>query len=263
MILNNKHLYKRRNAMNRTPGIIAATVLFMFCVTQSFAAITVVSVKGECAYATHGGWAPLQKGQTLAEGTKISTGLKSKAVLDIDGSTLTVEPVTMMKIYRNSVGKKVAENSIGLKYGTLDARVKRVGSLKTKFKITTPVATSSVRGTWERVSYGPAYGMLIQVLEGTVEGSNDRGVSRFVSGRMHFSLGHGNQRPDDPLGKQKDGSEGNITPDNITKDEKDFREFFGDQFHDSSDDGQGFLDIINPGGTGKVNLNLDWSQVGF
>jgi hypothetical protein len=136
--------------------------------------------------------------------------------------------------------------------------VKRVGSLKTKFKITTPVATSSVRGTWERVSYGPAYGMLIEVLEGEVEGSNDTGISQLVSGRMLFLLGHGNQRTEDPLGKQKDGSEGNITPDNITKDEKDFRQFFGDQFHDSSDDGQGFLDIINPGGKSRVLGNLIW-----
>ena len=95
----------------------------------------------------------------LAQGTKISTGVNSNVVLNINGDEITIRQMTMIKIEENSLSTTESNTKIGLKRGGLNARVAKLKTLKTSFKISTPVATSSVRGTWEEVFYGPGMGM--------------------------------------------------------------------------------------------------------
>ncbi|NMB64637.1 MAG: hypothetical protein GYA16_07180 [Spirochaetes bacterium] len=83
--------------------IIAITLLF--AASPLFAAITVVSVKGDALYSDGGAFKPLQKGMQLKEGTKIQTGAKSQAVLDIDGHIVTIKSFTLIKVYKN-IAKK-------------------------------------------------------------------------------------------------------------------------------------------------------------
>ena len=65
---------------------------------SAFAEIRVVSVKGTAAYKAGDQWMPLQTGTALAVGTKVSTGVHSNVVIRINNHTVTVEPLTIMKI---------------------------------------------------------------------------------------------------------------------------------------------------------------------
>ena len=216
-----------------------------------------VSVKGDAAYAEGKAWRPLAKGMAVREGTRVSTGVNSTAVLNIDDHILTVKPLTMIKVYRNSITRKASDNTIGLKYGTVNARIKRVAALKTRFHITTPVATSSVRGTQETDSQGRAFGFLVIAHEDDVGVGSDNGVNNIVRGRLVFTLRPNSPRPENLLADVKDRSRGRISPDNITGDEKEFLDIYGDQVFDNADGAVSFFDRV-AGGNSKVTVDLIW-----
>lgn len=242
--------------------------LFLFAMAMMAAlplsaAITVVSTSGETAYMEGSSWKPLAKGQKISEGTKISTGLKSQIVLDVDGSILTIKPLTSVKIYKNMASDKSRTTSVGLQYGSVQAKVNKVPNVKTKFNVTTPVATSSVRGTEEIVSFGPQNGMRIDVIEGVIEAHNDEGVSSTVSGRSVFEMSEGDNRPDDLLGNLSEDFSVDITSDFISGDESDTIEMFGDDYFEGIDDFNDFINSeINPftNGTGELTIQLVWPQ---
>jgi hypothetical protein len=229
--------------------IMILTVSLLFFVSFAYSEITVVSTKGDAAYMSGGKWSALSKGQKLQEGAKISTGAKSSVVLKIDGTTLTINQLTTIKLS--------SKDNIGLKYGSVRAKVKQIGAVRTKFRITTPVATSSVRGTEEIVSYGPKAGMVIMVIEGSVEGSNDKGVGNRISGRNVFHLKPDNARSDSLLSNIKDGATVRIFADNVTSDEKKADLFFRNQL---ADGGQTLIPGRIPSirGNGTVSMIVYW-----
>ncbi len=243
--------------MKRILGILAIASVTVFMASQSFAAVLVVLTRGDAAYKDGTVWRPLAKGQTIREGTMVMTGVNSRAVLNIDNHMLTVKPLTTIKVLRNSFTKSSSDTVIGLKNGSVNARVKRIGTLRTRFNIVTPVATSSVRGTEQNTSNGPAFGTQIQVPVGLVNGSNPSGTNRNVGGRSLFNLKPGHQRPDPLLGDLRKGVTPPLNPPNITGDEQTGLELFGDQLVDNFDDGLDFYDN-NVGGTASVTLDLQW-----
>ena len=83
------------------------------------------------------------------------------------------------------------------------------------------MATSSVRGTEEIVSYGAYRGMRVEVIEGTVGAYNDFGVSSRVSGRACFSLGARSSRPDSVNAQLRSAATPSVTPSGATKPERD------------------------------------------
>lgn len=236
--------------------MLLAALALVFTLTTVNAAVLVVSTRGEAAYRDGAAWRPLAKGQTIKEGTMVMTGVNSQAVLNIDDNLLTVKPLTTIKVLKNSFTKSSSDNVIGLKNGSVNARVKRIGTLKTRFNIVTPVATSSVRGTDQDTSHGPAFGMGVKVI-GLLNVSNKSGVNRNVGGRSVFSMRPGNMRPDPLLGALRNGSIAPLNPPNITGDEQDGLEFFGDQLVDNFDDALDFYNN-NVGGSASVTVDLLW-----
>ncbi len=237
-------------------GLLLAAMI-VYSTTPAFSAILVVSTKGDAAYKEGGHWKPLAKGQELKEGVQISTGVNSQAVLNIDEHMLTIKPLTMIKVYKNSLSKSASENNIGLKYGSVNARVKRIGALKTKFNITTPVATSSVRGTNEDVGYGPLSGMFIRVNEGSIGATDNNGGSRIVSGRSLYQLLWGNVRPENLASGLRNNSITLFHLGNITDEEKDALNKYGDQITDNFEDNANFLDTV-AGRLTTVTVDLQW-----
>lgn len=143
--------------MNSQRIVISAVItLFLFTVSTAFAEITVVSVKGKAAYKTGRVWKPLAKGATIPQGTKVTTGVRSWVKLKMYNNVVTIKPLSMLKIYENSSKKNRISTRIGLRRGSVRAHVTRGRRVRTIFKISTPVATSSVRGTIEDVSHGPS-----------------------------------------------------------------------------------------------------------
>ena len=99
--------------MKKLGIIFIFSAIFAFTYTTAHSAIVVDKIKGNVAVKQGNQWKPLQKGQTLREGSKISTGIRAFAVLKIDGTTLKIRQLTMMKIYRNRISKSVAGSCVG------------------------------------------------------------------------------------------------------------------------------------------------------
>ncbi len=181
---------------------ICAAFLFTYGIAHS--AITVQSVKGEAAVKAGNQWNQLQPGQTLAEGSKISTGVNSTAVLKIDNATITIKPMTMMKIFKNNTAKR--ESAVGLKFGRLNAKVQKIGKLKTDFKISTPVATSSVRGTEQDASNGAMKGPEFIAIENELEIETATGQESSISGDQSFQQSPDEAKPDPLLSDMQDSA---------------------------------------------------------
>lgn len=176
----------------KTSTLFLALILIGAASVGAWAEITVISVKGEVSYKTGPEWRkPLAPGMKLQEGVKINTGVRSEAVLKINDNLMTIKPLTMIKVYENVLTKDVSRTRIGLRRGSVQAKINRKENMNTSFQVATPVATSSVRGTEELISYGPGKGMVVRVIEGHVGNENWNGVQREIAGRLVFR-----QRPD-------------------------------------------------------------------
>lgn len=165
--------------------IILISILFFTAALH--AEITVLKVTGSAAYREGNKWLPLKAGQKLPEGVKVSTGANSSAELKLNSlnHTVKIKPFTMIQVYSKE-SKTDTNTLIGLKRGSINAKVPRKGNIKTIFKVSSPIATSSVRGTEENISYGPDRGMIIEVIKGAVEASNRTGRSNMLSGVQKF-----------------------------------------------------------------------------
>lgn len=169
---------------------LTMTIIFSFIFLYTsvlFAEISVVKVQGNVAYREGKSWLPLKENQKLPEGIKISTGANSFAELKLNSinHTVTIKPLTVIQVF----SKETAENTdthVGLKRGGITAKVPRGGRVKTIFRVSTPIATSSVRGTEENISYGPDKGMIVEVVSGVIEGQNRLGRGNTISGRQKF-----------------------------------------------------------------------------
>src|SRR3990172_5061386 len=74
--------------------IVAITIFAV----SAFAEIRVTAVKGNASYKLAGKWQPLKAGVVLAVGTKVSTGVRSTVDIKINKHSVTVYPLTIMKI---------------------------------------------------------------------------------------------------------------------------------------------------------------------
>lgn len=231
-------------------------LLFVLCITSPLvAAITVVSIKGDALYSDGGAYKPLQKGMQLKEGTRVQTGAKSQAVLDIDGHIVTIKAFTLIKVYKNIATKDESTNSLGLAYGSVNAKVKKLPQVKTSFLITTPVATSSVRGTEQNTSFGPGFGMEVTVPEGELTVLSN-GENKEIGGSLEYNKGSDEPRSEDITQGMQNDYIGQIAPDNLSQEENDMLNQYGDQLLDSTQTPADILDTM--GGKATIDVNLIW-----
>ncbi len=122
---------------DQTPSIsVTATV-----VSISGRAQKMQSVDGE------GSWTALEVGEKLGELTIIRTGLRSKVVLTFaDRAEVTIGSGTKIGIGQASRSSTSAKTRLGLKYGSIRAKVDSKAG-PSDFQVSTPVATLSIRGS--------------------------------------------------------------------------------------------------------------------
>ncbi len=113
--------------------------------TQMQAVVTKASGKAEVQ--TDGNWVPLKEGAKLEKGAVIQTGFKSEVVLQIKGSTVTVSPLSRITLEQLVAKDNKDETRIFLDTGSLKSNVKKSEDRAVGFKVRSPVATASVRGT--------------------------------------------------------------------------------------------------------------------
>lgn len=244
-IMNIKHI---------TLFLIAAVSLFA---VSAFADIRVVAVKGSAAYKEGAKWLPLKPGLKLAVGTKVSTGVRSRVEIKINNHIVIVQPLTIMKISESRDDATSSTTSLGLRRGSLRTLVARDAKIKTDFKVSTPVATSSVRGTWKIDVSSPGFGMHIIILKDTVQGQGLNGGPLILSGDLLFWQKPGKGDSESPL----TGLDDFITKTHskfITPDEEEAFGLFGDdfQFYEPGQRGAG-----GPGVTVPVTIYLIWPRL--
>jgi hypothetical protein len=229
-------------------------LIFIIQTGHTFAEITVTSVKGQAKFKTGNQWVALTQGTKLAEGSKISTGINSNVVLNINGDTITIKPMTMVKVEENSVTSTESNTRLGLKRGGLNARISKLKTLKTSFKITTPVATSSVRGTEEEVFYGPGMGMIIKVIEGEILAQNNFGASNLLRGRLGYSHGSNSSTPGNVNSSRQEGSRGGLIILNLTPEEINYLLTSSDIIYTTDQNNNPFFSFFTYQGTGNVHI---------
>jgi hypothetical protein len=237
---------------------IISSLVFIFT-ASAYAEISVTSVKGTAAFREGRSWLPLKIGQKLSEGVKISTGANSFVELNLNSirHSVKIKPLTVIQVF-----SKETENTdthIGLKRGRITAKVPRDAKVKTIFKVSTPIATSSVRGTEEDISYGPDKGMIVEVISGIIEGKNRLGKGNLISGRQKFIQRFAQSQAFNILSDVRNQSVIRVYGNGLTSDEIASMIYFGDEMTGSSDDDASNL-VEGIALKTRVSLNIEWPQ---
>lgn len=128
---------------------ILAAALTAFISLQAAAALeaTVTSTNGKVQLQKGSSWVDLRTGDKVSGGAVISTGFNSSAKLNIEGSSVELGPLTRVTIEKLVSTSTKNESSLYLDSGKVSADVSKSSDKRTGFKVSTPVATASVRGT--------------------------------------------------------------------------------------------------------------------
>ncbi len=148
--------------------------------------ITITKVKGKVEIKEPGrNWVTAVNGNTIPQGSVISTGFKSSAELDLSGSsTIFIKPLTRMSVDELVISGDTVNTRLNLKLGRIKANVKTSTGLRHDFTLMTPVSTAAVRGT---VFEGSAKGD-IDVEKGKIQQKNKIGQKTLVSGGNSSSV---------------------------------------------------------------------------
>jgi hypothetical protein len=105
--------------------------------------VTFVSTTGKVEFQDGGIWVKAQKGDVVEQGTVISTGYKSSAVIRSQNSTFTIGPMTRITLEKLTKQDGRENTQLFIDSGSIQSDVKSGN----KFKVRSAVATASVRGT--------------------------------------------------------------------------------------------------------------------
>ena len=141
-----KNFYEEMMMKKRT--IFIAVSVFMCALGLSAEDAVVTAVRGKAEIKQNGGWVAAVPGTVIAAGGTVMTGFKSELTLKIGASVIVVQPLTRLKIEEILQKNETLESNVYLDLGAVKTDVKPPApSKKVEFKVKTPVATASVRGT--------------------------------------------------------------------------------------------------------------------
>jgi hypothetical protein len=137
--------------------------------------VTVVSVTGQAqkcdSTAEPKKWEAIQAGDVLSDLTLIRTGFNSGVVLNLgQRGEVRIGSATKIGITEFRKEGPLAKTTLGLKYGTFQADVDSKKG-PADFRVSTPTATLSVRGSEPEVSYGSDVG---------TQGFSHEGILQFI-----------------------------------------------------------------------------------
>ncbi len=109
---------------------------------------TITGIAGKVEYQLPGKtWKPARVGDVVTKGTMISTGFKSTALIKIANATITVKPITRLSLEQIVKTEGGTQTQLYLVSGRVLADVTPQPNQSTDFKVSSPTATASVRGT--------------------------------------------------------------------------------------------------------------------
>lgn len=110
------------------------------------ATVTEIAGKVECKLPGKE-WRSAKTGDVLPAGSLIATGFKSTAILKTESAVLTVKPVTRLSLEELVKSEGTTKTQMFLMAGRVKAEVTPKEGEKAEFKVKSPTATASVRGT--------------------------------------------------------------------------------------------------------------------
>ena len=111
----------------------------------------VLSTIGKVEVMQGDSWVKLNEGDTIETGALVSTGFKSEAKLKVAGSEFILGPLTRITVEELVSSSKKDNTQLFLDSGSVDATVNSEDGKRVGFKVRSPVATASVRGTQFRI----------------------------------------------------------------------------------------------------------------
>lgn len=134
-------------------------------------------VNGKVEYQLEGSaWRPAKVGVAVGKGTIISTGFKSSAVLKLGPTTITLKPLTRLTLEDLIKTQGGTQTQLYLLAGRVKADVPPQAGQTTDFRVKSPTATASVRGTGFEFD-----GINLIVDRGVVELRSPTGQSRKIA----------------------------------------------------------------------------------
>lgn len=135
--------------MKKLNKFFAAIFVLAFSIASANALdAKVISVTGKVEVQSNGSaWKTLKAGDKISKGSIISTGFKSSAKISIDSTTVDLGPLTRITVEKLASNDAKDETNLFLDTGKVKADVKKNSAKKVDFKVSSPVATASVRGT--------------------------------------------------------------------------------------------------------------------
>lgn len=112
----------------------------------------VKKTSGKAEVQSESGWVPIKEGEKLEKGAVIQTGFKSEVVLQIKETMVTVAPLSRITLEQLVAKEGKDETRIFLDTGSLKSNIKKSEDRSVGFKVRSPVATASVRGTEFKVT---------------------------------------------------------------------------------------------------------------
>ena len=151
---------------------------------------------GKVEIKSDAGWVPVKEGTVITEGTTISTGFRSFALIDLGQSTLEVKALSRLTLEELADKEGIRETNLFLRVGKVRANVQRSEATKQSFRIRSSVATAAVRGTTFEFD-----GFNLKVDEGTVQFISDLGGRYLILGGEISSIIKEAVDPTSPLGR--------------------------------------------------------------
>ncbi|MGP1489736.1 MAG: FecR family protein [Treponema sp.] len=158
--------------MKKYLGMLILCIIGISSVSAAELTATIAEIAGkvECKLPQKE-WQPAKIGDVLPAGSLISTGFKSTAILKTESATLTVKPVTRLSLDDLVKSEGTTKTQMFLMAGRVKAEVTPKTGEKADFKIKSPTATASVRGTGFEFD-----GKNLLVDHGAVQFETDAGV---------------------------------------------------------------------------------------
>ena len=134
--------------MKKCLGILILCIAVVSSLSAAVLTATVTEVAGKVECKLPGtNWRAAKTGDVLPAGSLISTGFKSTAILKTESATLTVKPVTRLSLEELIKSEGTTKTQMFLMTGRVKAEVTPHEGEKAEFKVKSPTATASVRGT--------------------------------------------------------------------------------------------------------------------
>jgi hypothetical protein len=193
------------------------------CVFAQNGEIKELSGNVELKFAGAAEYVSAAAGAQVMTDTVISTGFKSRALLEVGSAVIAVRPLTRLTLTEITASQGMETLSVNLQAGRVRVDVKPPAGTKASFSVTSPSAVASVRGTSFFFDTRN-----VRVREGRVAFRGNHGYTVQVGAGSHSKIG-----ADGIASGAQDNNNAELTP--------------------SSPPGYNAVPTGNTGGTGVVN----------